>query len=72
MLDCDIVESAAVLRLNSPPVNAISWELLAQLRAALEQAQQDASVQGAVLTGDANHFSAGVDVNRTATIRFGG
>jgi len=52
-----------MLRLNAPPVNAITFALLDELRAAVRKAGADAAVRGVVIAGDERHFSAGADVN---------
>ena len=52
--------SVGVIRLNRPPVNAISEELTADLDAAVGQAE-DSSVRAAVITGSP-HFAAGADI----------
>lgn len=49
------------LRLARPPVNALSFELLARLREAIAQASGDGT-RGLVLSGAQGMFSAGVDV----------
>jgi len=52
----------AVLRLNAPPVNAITFAALDELRAAVRRANADPEVHGLVITGNDRHFSAGADV----------
>ncbi len=49
------------LRMNRPPVNALTGELLGQLRAAIESATREA-VKGIVLSGSPGRFSAGFDL----------
>lgn len=51
-----------VLRLNHPPVNALTPALLDELVAAIAAANAEPQVQGIVITGAADHFSAGADV----------
>ncbi len=63
MIESEIVDGVWILRLNSPPLNTITLELLSQLRESIQQAGEDAAVKGIVITGDAAHFSAGADVN---------
>ena len=49
--------------LNRPDVrNALSGELLLQLRAAFEEAAEDTSVRAAVLAGEGKDFCAGADL----------
>jgi enoyl-CoA hydratase/carnithine racemase len=49
------------LRLNRPPVNALTGELLSGLRQAIEQAPRD-GVRALILSGLPGRFSAGLDV----------
>ena len=49
------------LRLNRPPVNALTIELIANLREAIENAPQD-GVTAIVLSGAPGRFSGGLDV----------
>ena len=49
------------LRLNRPPVNALSSELISALRQAVEQASQD-GLRALVLSGTTGIFSAGLDI----------
>jgi Delta3-Delta2-enoyl-CoA isomerase len=49
------------VRLNRPPVNALSHELIVALRLALEKATQD-DVRAVVLSGSPGRFSGGLDV----------
>ncbi len=63
MIDYSVSDGVCVLRLNSPPVNTITLELLAELRAAVDRANADPTVGGVIITGDGRHFSAGADVN---------
>ena len=68
-IEHDVGDGVCVLRLSAPPVNAITFELLEQLRASIRRANADPEVQGVVITGDAGHFSAGADVNLFREIR---
>ncbi len=63
MVQQSISGGVCVLRLNAPPVNAITPALLDALRGAIRQANSDPQVQGIVVTGGPGHFSAGADVN---------
>lgn len=63
MVEYSVADGVCTLRLHAPPVNAITYELLDALCAAVRRAASDAAVRGLVLTGDARHFSAGADVN---------
>jgi Delta3-Delta2-enoyl-CoA isomerase len=55
------------LRLNRPPVNALSAELIAALRQSLETAVRE-GVQAVVLSGARQRFCAGLDVPLLATL----
>lgn len=63
MLDYQVSDGVCLLRLNSPPLNTLTFRLLDQLRAAVRQANADPDVRGIVVTGGADHFSAGADVH---------
>jgi len=52
-----------VLRLNCPPLNTITFALLEALQAAVRRGNQDPNVRALLIIGEADHFSAGADVN---------
>ena len=52
----------AVVTLNSPPVNALSTAMRAQLVAALQRAEADNAVSAVVLIGAGRGFSGGADI----------
>ncbi|MBA2337996.1 MAG: enoyl-CoA hydratase/isomerase family protein [Acidimicrobiia bacterium] len=57
------VEGAvARITLNRPPVNALNAELIADIDAAIAEAEDDA-IRAVVITGN-KHFAAGADINR--------
>ncbi len=56
-------DNLCILRLNAPPVNTFTFELLEQLRSVISRANEDGKVRAIVLIGDEKHFSAGADVN---------
>lgn len=60
LVDYSVDGSVAVVRLNRPPVNALSEDLAADLKAAFNQAG-DAAVRAVVVTGHP-HFAAGADI----------
>ena len=62
IIEYDVSDGVCVLRLNAPPVNAITFAMLEELRSAIRRANADPDVGGIVLTGGADHFSAGADV----------
>lgn len=51
-----------VVRIDHPPVNAISVEVRRGLMAAMEQAETDAQVEGILLLGAGRAFIAGADI----------
>jgi Delta3-Delta2-enoyl-CoA isomerase len=53
--------SVREIRLNRPPVNALSHELIVALRQAVDNAASD-GVRALVLSGSAGRFSGGLDV----------
>jgi Delta3-Delta2-enoyl-CoA isomerase len=55
------------LRLNRPPVNALTGELLSMLRKAIQQAPRD-SVRALILSGLPGRFSGGLDVPLLLTL----
>ncbi len=63
MIEYSVSDGLCVLRLNSPPVNAIGYSLLEELCASIRRANADGEARGIVITGDAHRFSAGADVN---------
>jgi len=54
-------ESTRELRLNRPPVNALTTEVLVALREAIERAPSD-GVRALVISGSPGRFSGGLDV----------
>ena len=68
MIQYDVSDRLCVLRLDAPPVNAITYALLDELRAAMARANADADVRAIVLTGGARQFSAGADVSLFAEL----
>jgi 3-hydroxyacyl-CoA dehydrogenase len=64
-----VTDGVCVLRLNAPPVNTLSIELLGELRAAVREANAAAGVRAIVITGAPEHFSAGADVTMFRDIK---
>ncbi|MEJ2800793.1 3-hydroxyacyl-CoA dehydrogenase NAD-binding domain-containing protein [Comamonadaceae bacterium PP-2] len=52
----------AVIRLASPPVNALSTNVRVALYDSIMRAAEDCSIEALVLTGDGRCFSAGADI----------
>jgi len=63
MIEYSKSDGFCILRLNNPPINAIGFELLEALVAAVSRANADEDVRGIVVTDGNEHFSAGADVN---------
>jgi 3-hydroxyacyl-CoA dehydrogenase len=53
----------AVIRMNNPPVNALSHALRVGLEEAFAAANADAGIKAMVLTGTGKFFSAGADIS---------
>ena len=60
LADYTVEGAVALVRLNRPPVNALSAELSADLKAAFEEAA-DPQIRAVVVTGQP-HFAAGADI----------
>ncbi len=57
----NVVDHLAIVRLDHPPVNAMNLDLLGELVAAIQAANDDVAVHAAVIVGD-GQFSAGADL----------
>lgn len=62
MLEVLSSDGICLLRLNAPPLNAITLEMLDALCAAVEQGERDSGIRAFVLTGGRETFSAGADI----------
>src|SRR5436305_6946312 len=60
-ISLEFVDHVARLRLNSPPQNVITFQMMDELRAALEQVDQQ-PVASVIISGSQKAFSSGVDV----------
>jgi len=58
----EVRDGVAVIALNNPPVNGLSYETRRAIAEGLERAQADANVQVIVLTGSGKAFSGGADI----------
>jgi enoyl-CoA hydratase len=56
-------DGVTVLRLNNPPMNALSRALLAELRDAARQLAADPAVKAVVVAGGEKAFAAGADIS---------
>lgn len=57
-----IEDKVAYLRLNNPPANALSTELLTELSSVMDELEQNEDAQVVVITGNGKFFSAGADI----------
>jgi enoyl-CoA hydratase/carnithine racemase len=71
MLAYSIQNNVALLELRSPPVNAITFAMLDAMLDAVGRANQAPEVRGIVITGGAEHFSAGADLGIFQNLRTG-
>ncbi|MBK4999049.1 3-hydroxyacyl-CoA dehydrogenase [Pseudomonas sp. S31] len=51
-----------VIRLDNPPVNALSSAVKTELNLAFDKAQQDAHITAIVIIGEGQHFCGGADI----------
>lgn len=63
-----VVDGIATITLRRPKVNAMNSQLLRELRDAFADVEQNASVVGALITGDGPCLSAGLDLKEVATL----
>lgn len=62
LVEYEVTGAVARIMLNRPPVNALSQELIADIDAAIAQAE-DPAIRAVVIHGS-KHFAAGADVTR--------
>jgi len=58
----EVRDGVAVIALQNPPVNGLSYDTRRAIADGLNKAQADASVQAIVLTGSGKAFSGGADI----------
>ncbi len=63
MLDVSLSDGVCVLRLNAPPLNALTFSMLEALVAGVRAANADDAARAIVIAGGPKFFSAGADVN---------
>lgn len=66
LVTVDIDQAVATIRLNRPPMNALSAGVQADLAAAAAQVSDDASVRAVVIYGGGKMFAAGADIKEMA------
>lgn len=62
MIDLDVQDGIATLRLNRPPVNAVNLELLRAADSALRDIKARTDVRALIVTGAGKAFCAGLDL----------
>jgi 3-hydroxyacyl-CoA dehydrogenase len=58
----EVRDGVAVIALNNPPVNGLSFDTRRAIADGLNKAQADAAVQAIVITGSGKAFSGGADI----------
>jgi enoyl-CoA hydratase/carnithine racemase len=58
----EIVDKIALVTINNPPLNLLSYDLLLELRDIVEEFNKDPDIRCIILTGEGKAFSAGGDV----------
>ncbi|MDH3379766.1 MAG: 3-hydroxyacyl-CoA dehydrogenase NAD-binding domain-containing protein [Gammaproteobacteria bacterium] len=56
------IDGVALLRLDNPPVNALSQSMRDELQRAVQRVHRHESIEAIVIIGDGIHFSAGADI----------
>src|SRR5690349_4802435 len=66
------VDGVALIRIDNPPVNALSEPVIDGLSAAVDAVAQDAAVRAVVVMGAGRTFPAGADIKGLENIAWGG
>jgi enoyl-CoA hydratase len=66
LVNVEVTDKVATIRLDRPPMNALNTELQEQLRAAAAEVGSDESVRAVILYGGPKVFAAGADVKEFA------
>jgi len=61
-IESTIADGIARVVINNPPLNILTRDVMAALRAELEKLEAEQSLRVLVLAGEGKHFSAGADV----------
>ena len=64
-------QGVALIRIDNPPVNALSPDVIDGLEATLDQASRDASVRAIVIIGAGRTFIAGADIKGLEQLAWG-
>lgn len=68
-LKVSVKDFVAVMILSNPPVNALSANVLMELKNAFESMKDDANVRAIVLTGEGAVFAAGADIKELQNLK---
>jgi len=71
LLDIHIENNLAMLTINNPPVNTLSRELIARLKAAFLTFNKNGNIKAIIITGTGKTFCAGADIKELAAIKTG-
>lgn len=63
LVHVDRSEEIAIIRLKSPPVNALSAQVRSEVFEVLQSLSRDESISGIVITGDGRGFCGGADIS---------
>jgi len=69
LLDIGRDNNIALFTLNNPPVNALSSELIARLKAAFQDLSKENNIKTIIITGAGKTFCAGADIKEMAAIK---
>ena len=61
--------SICIVTLNRPPVNALSSELLSDIKDIFNILEKDADLRVIILNSNLNHFSAGADLKERSIMK---
>jgi len=67
LLGTDDRDGVRIITMNNPPVNAMSFAASAELVAAIDAAEADATIRAVIITGANGNFSGGADINDFST-----
>ena len=65
-------DGVALVRIDNPPVNALSQEVIEGLSSAIDAVGSDGSVRAVVVIGAGRTFPAGADIKGLENIAWGG
>ena len=65
-------DGVALIRIDNPPVNALSQDVIDGISAAVDAVARDASVRAVVVIGAGRTFPAGADIKGLEHIAWGG